>query len=248
MSKYLLMNWCHSGSTQKSEKEVNRLAQDVICNPAFKLEDLVGFNVRKENQQLDKARVATGRTPFSDDDWQEVSVEIEVPTQLKTSIPSSFQVPGLHHRSIIQIIKATWGAVTSQQFHLTPFRRIHVHPETGEESRIYDELYTSDAFEAEYDKLQKQPPEPGCKLEKVIAGLMFWSDSTSLADFGNATAWPIYMYFGNLSKYIRAKPTSGACHHLAFIPSVSNRLYTMMDLELNATRFTLRFQVVSMIF
>ena len=124
-------------------------------------------------------------------------------------------------------MKATWGAATSRRFHLTPFRRIHVDPETAQEMRIYDELYTSEAFEAEYVKLQKQLPEPGCKLEKVIAGLMFWSDSTSLTNFGSATVWPIYMYFGNLSKYVRAKPTSGACHHLAYIPSVSRSLRSL---------------------
>ena len=41
----------------------------------------------------------------------------------------------------------------------------------------------------------------GCNLERVIAGLMFWSDATYLAQFGNASAWPVYLFFGNQSKY-----------------------------------------------
>ncbi|KAJ3963332.1 hypothetical protein EV361DRAFT_222660 [Lentinula raphanica] len=49
---------------------------------------------------------------------------------------------------------------------------------------------------------------------------MFWSDSTHLTSFGNASLWPIYMMFGNLSKYIRSRPNSGACQHIAYIPSL----------------------------
>jgi hypothetical protein len=71
-----------------------------------------------------------------------------------------------------------------------------------------------------HNTLQKQPNEPGCKLEKVITGLMFWSDTMHLASFGNAKVWPIYMYFANLSKYVQARPDAGACHHVAYIPSV----------------------------
>ena len=54
----------------------------------------------------------------------------------------------------------------------------------------------------------------------VILALMIWSDSTHLASFGTASLWPIYLYFGNLSKYTRAKPSSFAAHHLAYIPKV----------------------------
>ena len=51
---------------------------------------------------------------------------------------------------------------------------------------------------------------------------MFWSDSTQLAQFGHSNAWPIYLFFGNLSKYICASVASGACHPIAFIPPVSS--------------------------
>lgn len=49
---------------------------------------------------------------------------------------------------------------------------------------------------------------------------MFWSDSTHLAEFGQAKLWPIYMAFGNQSKYERAKPGNRALLHLAYLPSV----------------------------
>lgn len=231
MSQYLLMNWFHTGGSKKSESEVTRLVQEVISAPGFKPDDLAGFNVNRENKTLDDAHATlSSSAPFLDDDWREVSVVIDIPVPSKGSAPRQFQVPGLHHRSIVQVIKATFGAITALPFHLTPFKRIHVDS-TGKETRIYDEVYTSEAFEEAHDKLQKQPVEPGCTLERIIAGLMFWSDSTHLTNFGTASAWPIYMYYANLSKYIRAKPSSGACHHMAFIPSVSNLLFCTRSQE-----------------
>jgi Plavaka transposase len=223
MSKYLLMNWYHTGSLQKSEAEVTRLAKEVICNPDFRPEDLSGFSVHQENKSLDSAITAPANAPFLDDSWREISVEIEVPIAVKNGPFHVFHVPGFHYRSIVQTIRATWGTVAASRFHLTPFRKIHVD-QMGKETRIFDELYTSESWEVAHDQLQKQPPEPGCKFEKVIAALMFWSDSTRLAQFGTASVWPLYMYFGNLSKYTRAKPNSGACHHVAYIPSVASSL------------------------
>ena len=101
---------------------------------------------------------------------------------------------------------------------------MHWSPVTGTDQRLYSELYHSDAFIEEHSHIQNRsrppPDDPGCKLEKVVAALMFWSDSTHLADFGTAKLWPIYMFFRNLSKYIRSRPSSGACNHLAYIPLV----------------------------
>ncbi|KAG1857827.1 hypothetical protein F4604DRAFT_1931350 [Suillus subluteus] len=45
---------------------------------------------------------------------------------------------------------------------------------------------------------------------------MFWSDSTHLTTFGNAKLWPLYMYFGNESKYHCCKPTCNLSNHVAY--------------------------------
>ena len=229
MSKFLLMNWANSGSNLKTEAEVTRLGQEVLLSPNFRAEELGTFNAHQENKQMDKAFAeVTPNIPFSGDGWHEAKVDIEVPvaSRVKPSPPSrTFSIPGLHFRPLVEVIKAAWGEGIAKKFHLSPFRRIHIHPETKVETRVFDEAYTSDAWIEAHNNLQKQPNEPGCKLEKVIAGLMFWSDSTHLANFGTAKVWPLYMYFGNLSKYIRAQPNSGACHHVAYIPSVRVCLY-----------------------
>jgi len=73
---------------------------------------------------------------------------------------------------------------------------------------------------------------------------MFWSDSTQLAQFGHAKAWPIYLFFGNLSKYRRASAVLGPCHPVGFIPPVSfytivlsSRYECDMQLPESLTRF-----------
>lgn len=157
------------------------------------------------------------------DDWRRTSVEILLPArqkQPKAGGPSHpFTVPGLMYRPITSVISAAFSEPIAKLFHLTPFKRVW-NPTTGPSQRLYDELYSSDAWIKAHDEIQKQRRIDNCQLERVVAGLMLWSDSTQLAQFGHPAAWPIYLFFGNLSKYIRASPASGACHPIAFIPSV----------------------------
>ena len=45
----MIMNWKDSGATTKSDAEVNCLVNDILLDPNFKVKDLQGFNVAKEN-------------------------------------------------------------------------------------------------------------------------------------------------------------------------------------------------------
>lgn len=142
MSKYLLMNWYHTGSSQKTKQEVTRLVKEVITSPDFSAADLADFNAHQENKRLDYV-FAEQIAPFSGDNWHEVEVEIDVPVPERNKSARKYSIYSLHHRSITEVIKAVWGdAVASQKFHLTPFKRIHVDPEQGTETRIFDEMYT----------------------------------------------------------------------------------------------------------
>ncbi|KIM63149.1 hypothetical protein SCLCIDRAFT_24518 [Scleroderma citrinum Foug A] len=76
----------------------------------------------------------------------------------------------------------------------------------------------------EHEKIKCSPKNPGCNLKTVIAAIMLWSDSTHLVSFRNTSLWPIYLFLGNQSKYMRAKPTTFAAHHLAYIPKLSNTI------------------------
>jgi len=229
MSIWRLMRWMNTGSWSKSEGEVNRLVKEVLSAPDFCAGDLHNFSTHRENTRLDTVK----KTSPLDDGFQVTSITIEVPTgePNDSETSRSYSVPNLHYRNLLNVIKAAFQDPLSRHFHLTPFSLMHKSPITGVEQRVYGELYHSDAFIKEHHRVQNRsrppPDDLGCKLEKVIAALMFWSDSTHLANFGTAKLWPIYLFFGNLSKYIRSRPSSGACNHLAYIPSVCTHHYSI---------------------
>ena len=117
--------------------------------------------------------------------------------------------------------KKVISKVNDPSIYLTLFYKVWWSPRTGEEQQVYDELYTLDTWNEAQDNIMKQRRSDGCKLERVVAAMMLWSDSTCLAAFGHASAWPIYLLFGNLSKYARSRPEGGACNPIAFISRVS---------------------------
>jgi hypothetical protein len=214
----LLMNWKNSGPSTKSDGEINRLVDEVLLNPHFNLEDLQGFRAARENRQSDKA---DENSPFLDS-FQTATVEIEVPSGSKEVPPAKFSIPGLRYRKIPAVIQAMFASPLASKFHLSPFKLFHKAP-GGEEERVFCEVYDTDAYIEENDKIQRAPvppDDPDCKREKAVAALMLWSDATHLANFGTAKLWPIYMFLGNLSKYVRSLPNSGACQHIAYIPSL----------------------------
>ncbi|TBU53120.1 hypothetical protein BD310DRAFT_830789, partial [Dichomitus squalens] len=90
--------------------------------------------------------------------------------------------------------------------------------------RVYTDCYNSDAMLDAEAAIHKKPRAAGdpADLEYAILPLLLWSDATQLSSFGSASLWPIYLYFGSLSKYCRGRPTEFLAHHLAYIPGVSN--------------------------
>lgn len=229
MSIYRLITWMNSGSHQKSEGEVQRLVKEVLQADDFDVKHLDGFSVKRSLRELD-ADENGGKINFPDD-WVETTVTINIPTKSKEEASKAYTVAGFHFRPLIDVIRAAFADIQGGAFHLFPFKRLWRDPLDDHQERIYDELYTSDAWLEAQDNLQKLPKEPGCSLERVIAGLMFFSDATHLANFGTAKAWPLYLYFGNLSKYTRSLPQSGACHLVGFFPTVSANYRTLNSFE-----------------
>jgi hypothetical protein len=223
------MSWMNSGSNLVSETKVTRLVKDVLLAEDFDRTHLENFSVKQNLQKLDADE--NGKRITFPDDWIHSSVTIDIPTKSKEDRPQPYTIPGFHYRPLVEVIRTAFADVQAQAFHLSPFQRLWKDPLDGRQERVYDELYTSDAWLEAQDALQRLPKEPGCSLERVIAGLMFFSDATHLANFGTAKAWPLYMYFGNLTKYIRSQPQSGACHLVGFLPSVSQlkRHFTAAD-------------------
>jgi hypothetical protein len=139
----------------------------------------------------------------AEDGWTKSSVSIAVPIRgrgVAEDDAPTFEVPGLHYRSLIAVIKSAFASAPTGFMCLTPFKQHWQH--NGEDQRVWSELYNSDAFYDEHVRIRRETRE-ATELEIVVAALMFWSDSTHLANFGTAALWPVYLYFGNISKYIR---------------------------------------------
>lgn len=70
--------------------------------------------------------------------------------------------------------------------------------------RVYTDCYNLNAMLQEEAKLHKQPchTDDDPNIEQVVFPLLIWSDATHLSSFGTASLWPIYVYFGNISKYV----------------------------------------------
>ncbi|EGO03108.1 hypothetical protein SERLA73DRAFT_150613 [Serpula lacrymans var. lacrymans S7.3] len=225
MSVYRLMQWMYSGSKHKSIHEINCLVHEVILAEDFKPQELENFSTQKENRLLDSSG-PEGLSGFSNN-WKAADVVVGVPTRAPDGSGNGqpYTICGLYYCCLVEAIKAVFSKASASQFHLLPFKCFWVNPVTEKEQRVYNELYTSDSWIQAHEDLQKQKAEAGCKLERVIAALMFWSDETHLADFGTSKAWPVYLYFGNISKYTRAQVNCHACHQVAFIPSAGISMF-----------------------
>lgn len=250
-----LLNWMWTGSAMKSLGECIKLFR-FLQSDAFQKKDIIGVDFIKETAKLDEymgfqsSRSNGGPVSAPKDGWRESDITIQVPDGKEhgdnSDIPT-FVIPGLHHRSMTAIIRSVFEDPASRSFHYVPFKSFWKTSETPPAQRIYDELYSSDAMIEAHMKLQQSPPEPGCGLERAVASLMFWSDSTHLANFGTASLWPLYLFFGNQSKSLRCKPRTASCHHVAYIPKVYITPFFPV-ITANAKVFYSSCQLTSMIF
>jgi len=124
------------------------------------------------------------------------------------------------------MIHSTFEDNISKTFHMMPYSEYWKISNT-KTVQVFSEAYSSPTMLDAYTEINALPHEPDDDLECVLAPLMMWSDATHLANFGDASLWPFYLYFGNQSKYTWGKPTSSACHHMAYIPSVCSILTTI---------------------
>ena len=125
-------------------------------------------------------------------------------------------------RSLTQtMLESIQDRSKSMDFHWYGHKEVWQPPyRDASPEQVWGELYTSDAFlsaERHLIDTHRDSSQP-C----VIAAFIIWSDSTHLAQFGQAKAWPIYAYFGNQSKYTRCKPTTRSAQVVGYVPPVSD--------------------------
>lgn len=231
----------------KSRNDMKRLRKEVIGAPDFNQDHAVEESFESYRKKLvDGPDMPWAGSPG----WSTERVSIRIPTgekrtkefqreaarqqRMRESHESSadpldsvpgilFASPDLHVRSIIQVMIDTFqNDAGTKQFHFHPYEQYYSPPGSdAPPQRVYDDLYSSQAWIDEDIKLQHSPREEDCSLPRIIAALMFWSDATHVSTFGQAKMWPLYMCFGNQPKDLREKSGSNAMRHLAYLPSVS---------------------------
>ena len=225
-SSFRLGDWYWSNGVQKSQSSFKQLV-DIITDPKFSTANVQNTGWDKINTILR----GDNMEEWTDEDagWVNSPFKITVPFQLRWGVtvdggltgPKEFTVPDFCHQNLVSVIREKLKHPTdSSHFHYEPYE-LHWWPGDGtHDARIYGKLYTSSAFINAHRKLQESAPEPGCDLPRVVVALMIWSDGTQLMSFGNANLWPLYLFFGNESKYQRSKPSNHLCCHVTYFQKV----------------------------
>jgi hypothetical protein len=225
-SSFALGDWFWNGGVQKSRSSFRQLI-DIICDADFRLEDVRDVKWDKIDKEL---RIEEGEWLDEDAGWIQTPVTISVPYQLRRGVPSTphagprnFVVEDFFHKSLVSVVREKISHLKDTHlFHQEPYELLWQPSNSGQEPiRVQGELYNSPAFMDAYRELQDSPGEPACDLPRVIVALMFWSDATRLTSLGNTKLWPLYLFFGNDSKYLRCKPSCNLCEHVAYFQTAS---------------------------
>jgi hypothetical protein len=227
LNAFRLDDWYWNGGTQKSLASFQALL-DIIGDPTF-----VPADVRDTSWKDIHHKLALNEEWVDEDaGWDRTPVTVTVPFQPRRGVvsesgagPTHFTVADFYHRNLISIIREKLSRRADDDFfHYEPYRLQWQTPASPTPINVYGELYTSEAFvEANHD-LQNSPREPDCDAPRHIVGLMFASDATHLTSFGDASLWPLYLFFGNESKYRRCKPTCHLANHVAYFQKVNSFL------------------------
>ncbi|KAG8703791.1 hypothetical protein FRC08_002631 [Ceratobasidium sp. 394] len=259
ISTFRLAHWFYTGGVQKSLSDRTGLVKGVILAPDFNPNHFRGVNL----DMFDRALTQPNINPLSAEldamlgdctGWEEKTFNIFVPkartgrrppASMTIGQPEDYghciSLSGLYTRRLTHVIRARLSRPqddNSGMFHFVPFENWWSPGPGLPPQRLYDDLYTGNAWIQEHAALQRSPPVPGCSLERVIVALMLWSDSTHLAQFSQSSIWPIYLYFGNQSKSIRRKPLTRSCEHLAYLPKLTGAVKTQIETVLGGKSLT----------
>jgi len=233
-----------SSKTVEGSNDMAKLIASGRVDPV----ELKGFNARTEFRRLDT--FAAG-SKIGGGPWKTDSIQIKMPcTRAHNPTFSTeedapvFEVSGVRYRSLVDLLVAkVQDPSFSKSFEYTPFTEWWCPLPGAKPIRIYGEAYSSDAAVQLYEEIRGIPAPPDHpQIESVVVMLMLGSDATHLADFGTASLWPIYVVFGNMSKYNRSKTSEFAACHLAYLPKVAYSLpltFAPADHLVNSFQMTL---------
>ena len=225
-TSFHLGDWYWNQGALKSKVDFKRLL-DVITSTSFRPDDIRDTKWTSIDHAM--GTLTTGDNPecsseWLEDDggWKRMTVTISVPLSRWSANPgpTNYSISDFYCRSLLSIIRERLLDPSDHHlFHYKPYELLWRH--SNRDIGVHGELYTSKVFLDTHRKLLESPPEPGCALPHRIIALMFWSDATQLTTFGNAKLWPLYVFFGNQTKYKRGQPSAKLCNHVAYFQTVS---------------------------
>ncbi|KAJ3512913.1 hypothetical protein NMY22_g15195 [Coprinellus aureogranulatus] len=230
LSSYLLGQWFWNDQG-KSRESLQQLVE-IITSEGFQPLDLLYANWNKIQTSLTSSEFEDSSETMWEDDggsWETASVTIAVPFNSTSLQPGAhyFTVEGFRYRPLVSVLRAKLqDPEQTAHFHFVPYDLRWQPPGSGADSRIYGEMYHSQAFLDAYREIQASslPPEPEeDHLPRYVVGLMFASDQTMLASFGDAKLWPVYMLYGNESKYRRSKVSLGLFEEIAYFKTLPDQ-------------------------
>ncbi|THU78115.1 hypothetical protein K435DRAFT_769680 [Dendrothele bispora CBS 962.96] len=261
-AEFLIVDWSYHHPSNNSSS-LNSLVNDVLRNPDFRssIDALDTFNAESSLKKMDK--FVTSSTlpqlaetsedsssketfPFlsaAPDMWYSGEINLPMPHKSNRSEATAphLKIKEVWYCKPVDAIRASFEEEIFFDYHLKSYKSFYNRSVDGRVERVYSEAYTSNRAAEMEEDLNSQFPNPsgspggGLSVENVIVWIMLWSDSTHLAHFGTASLWPIYMYIGNLSKYVRIKPSAYAAHHLAYIPSLPDLVTDAYEQEFGCT-------------
>ena len=214
------------GPSSKMAQGMDDLAE-LFSSGEVTAEELSGFKAVTELRHLDDF---AANSPIASGPWQTGSITIKMPCprankplfSIEADAPD-FEIPGIRYRSLVNLIASkVQDPSISESFICTPFTEWWCPSRgTAEPIWVYGEAYSSNIAVRLFEEVKGIPaPSDQPQVENAIVLLMLGSDSTHLASFGTASLWPLYVYFGNMSKYEAGRPSEPAASHLAYLPKV----------------------------
>ena len=213
------------GASSKTAQGMNEIA-GLISSKKVVADELIGFNAATELRHLDEF---AAKSPIAGGPWQTGSVKVRMPCMRthdtsfsKEEDAPEFEIPDIRYRSLVDLlISRIQDSTAGGPFEHTPFTEWWCPPGSATPIRVYGEAYSSDIAVKLYEEIKGiPPPADHPNIESVVVLLMLGSDATHLASFGTASLWPVYVFFGNTSKYESSRPSECAACHLAYLPKV----------------------------
>jgi len=224
-----VMEWINGFPSELSQEKA-QAAIDITRTEHFNLDDMKKIEVDQLNKRLDAYSL---EDHLACADWTSGSVKLCLPCK-NVKCPESkapeFEVKGILHRKLVDVIKGALQSEAASNFHYIPFSAHWKPNPDGLAIRVYGEAFSLDAMCEAYEEIRrKNLTHDGPDVEVAIMSMSIYSDSTQLSSFGPTSLWLMYIFFGNQSKYDRCQPSSFAAHHVAYFPSVGQGILVSIE-------------------